>query len=309
MHAFARLRSPRLRALLAAGLLAALAPTGAALAESPALDTLQRIARTGTIHLGHRESSVPFSYYDNRRQVMGYSHDLMLRLTEVIRVELQLPALAVRLVPITAQNRIPLVRNGTVDIECGSTTHNREREAQVGFSVSIFLASPRLLVHKDSGIREWSDMDGRRVVITAGTTSERQFLLYNEERGGRILRMAARDHGEAFAMLQRGEAEAFMMDDGLLYGLRARAARPDDWQVVGTPRATEAYACMFRRDDPAFKAVVDRGLTRMMQSGEALRLYRRWFQSPIPPKGVNLNTPPSDALLQLFRQPNDQPLG
>ncbi len=278
-------------------------------ADAPSLDTLQKISQTATINLGHRESSVPFSYYDARRQVVGYSQDMMLRVVDSIKAELRLPALTVKLVPVTAQNRIPLVQNGSVDLECGSTTHNRERARQVGFSVSIFLASSRLLTGKASGITGFGDLAGRRVVVTAGTTPERQLRLQNEAEGQRIKMVTAKDHGEAFALLQAGQVDAFMMDDGLLFGLRAKADRPDDWHVVGEPTAVEAYACMMRRDDPAFKAVVDRSLTRLMQSGEALRIYRRWFQNPIPPKGLNLNWPPPESLLRLYRAPTDEPLG
>lgn len=278
-------------------------------AQTPVLTTLQKISQTATISLGHRESSVPFSYYDGRRQVVGYSQDLMLAVTQSIQKELKLPALAVKLVPVTSQNRIPLVQNGSVDLECGSTTNNRERARQVAFSVSIFQTSSRLLTHKDSGVNGLSDLKGRRVLVTAGTTSERQLMLYSETHGMRFDIESAKDHGQAFAQLQSGRAEAFLMDDAVLYGLRAKADRPDDWRVVGQPMAAEVYACMLRKDDPAFKAVVDRSLTRLMQSGEALKIFRRWFQSPIPPKGLNLNWPAPEALLELYRNPNDRPLG
>lgn len=278
-------------------------------ADAPGLPTLEKISRTGTISLGHRESSVPFSYYDDRRQVVGYSHDLMLAVVERIRKELRLPALAVKLVPVTSQNRIPLVQNGSVDLECGSTTHNRERARQVAFSVSIFMTSSRLLTRRDSGIADLADLKGRRIAVTAGTTSERSLLLYAESTGQRLDIVTVKDHGDGFNRVQEGRAEAFLMDEAMLYGLRAKAERPEDWRVVGQPMAAEVYACMLRRDDPRFKALVDRSLSDIMQSGEALKIYRRWFQSPIPPKGLNLNWPPPDALLQLFRSPSDQPLG
>lgn len=278
-------------------------------AQVPALPTLQKIAQTGTINLGHRESSVPFSYYDARRQVVGYSHDLMLRAVDDIQAELKLPALAVKLVPVTSQNRIPLLQNGSVDIECGSTTHNRERARQVDFSVSIFVTSSRLITHQQSGVAELGDLAGRRVLVTAGTTSERQLLMHMQATGLRTEIQRAKDHGEAFTLLQAGRAEAFLMDEAMLYGLRAKAEKPGEWLVVGQPMATEVYGCMLRKDDAAFKAAVDRSLTRLMQSGEALRIYRRWFQSPIPPKGLNLNWPPPQALLELYRNPKDTPLG
>jgi glutamate/aspartate transport system substrate-binding protein len=281
---------------------------GIAHAEPAGSETLQKIARTSTINLGHRESSVPFSYYDARKQVVGYSHDLMLSVVESVRKELRLPAITIRLIPITSQNRIPLVQNGTIDLECGSTTHNRDRDRQAGFSVSIFQTSARLLTRTTSGIREISELKGQPILVTAGTTSERQLLLYQQSRSERFNMVSATDHGEAFTLLQQGRAAAFLMDDAVLYGLRAKAEKPSDWTVVGQPLLTEVYACMFRQGDVAFKAVVDRSLTRLMRSGDALKIYRKWFQSPIPPKGLTLNWPPPEHLLELYRNPSDAPL-
>ena len=278
-------------------------------AELVAMPTLEKIARTGTINLGHRESSVPFSYYDDKRQVVGYSQDLMLEVVQHIRKELKLPALAVKLVPVTSQNRIPLVQNGSVDLECGSTTHNRERERHVAFSVSIFQTSSRLLTLRQSGIENLADLKGKRVAVTAGTTSERSLLLHSESTGDKFKIVTVKDHGDGFNRVQDGNAEAFLMDEAMLYGLRAKADRPEDWRVVGQPMAAEVYGCMLRKDDPEFKALVDRALTDILQSGEALKIYRRWFQSPIPPKGLNLNWPAPASLLQLYRSPNDRPLG
>lgn len=291
----------------------ALAAASSAAASSPKAltqqsETLRRIAETGTINLGHRESSVPFSYYDQRRQVVGYSHELMLKVVDAIRTELKLPALTQRLVPVTSQNRIPLVVNGTVDLECGSTSNTAARARQVAFSTSIFVVSTRLLVHRDSGLKDFPDLAGKRVVVTSGTTSERLLRTWNETRGSRLLLLSARDHGDAFQSLEAGKVDAFMMDDALLVGERAKAANPADWTVTGKPLSEEVYGCMMRHDDPAFKAIVDRTLTQLLTSGEALKIYARWFQKPIPPKGLNLNWPPSEALLKLYQQPSDQPL-
>jgi glutamate/aspartate transport system substrate-binding protein len=284
-------------------LLALVAPAAAAGGGS---ETLQRIAETGTINLGHRESSVPFSYYDNQKHVVGYSHDLMLKVLDAIKAELRLPALTIRLVPVTAQNRIPLVQNGTVDLECGSSSHNVERERQVAFSNSIFIIGTRLMTGRNSGIRDFADLAGRKVVITSGTTSDRLLRLHKERQGERFTIVAAKDHGESFQLLERGKVDAFMLDDALLYGERAKAERPEDWVVVGTPMSSEVYGCMMRHGDAGFKAVVDRELARLMQSGDALKTYAKWFQRPIPPKGLNLDWPPSDALLELYRSPNDK---
>lgn len=271
-------------------------------------ETLKRIAATGTINLGHRESSVPFSYYDQRRQVVGYSQDLMLKVVEGIRQELKLPALTQRLVPVTSQNRMSLVQNGTVDLECGSTSNTLARQKQVAFSVSIFIVSTRMLVRRDSPLQEFADLAGRRAVVTAGTTSERLLRAWNETHGGRIQLLSARDHGEAFQSLETGKVDALMLDDALLLGERAKASQPEDWRLTGAPMSSEVYGCMLRREDPGFKTLVDRELSRLMQSGEALKIYQRWFQRPIPPKGLNLNWPPTEALLQLYRQPSDRAL-
>ncbi|MEN9892918.1 MAG: hypothetical protein RLY78_3213 [Pseudomonadota bacterium] len=307
-------RAPRWRAL-AGGLLLVLAGTGSpAVRAQPWMEdasTLERIRQTGTLSLGHRESSVPFSYYDGRRQVVGYSHELMMRLVEPIKRELRLPALTIKLVPLTAQNRLPLLLNGTVDLECGSTTHNRDRERQVAFSNSIFVVGTRLLVRRGSPIRDFADLKdpkGRRVLVTAGTTSERLLRTYAErERLPALQVLVAKDHGEAFSRLERGEAAAFMMDDALLWGLRARAQQPADWEVVGTPMSTEVYACAMRQGDARFKRVIDEALAQLMRDGDALRIYQRWFQRPIPPHGMNLNWPPSPDLLVLYGQPDDRP--
>ncbi len=274
-----------------------------------ASDTVKRLLATGTINLGHRESSVPFSYYDNRKQVIGYSHDLMLRVVDIVRAELQLPSLTIRLVPVTPQNRMALVSNGTVDLECASTTHNAERERQVAFSNSIFVIGTRLMAHRASGIADFVDLPGRKVAVTAGTTSEKLLRTFNERHGNRIAITVVRDHGEAFALLEARQVEAFMMDDALLYGERAKSRTPEEWVVVGTPMSFEAYGCMLRHGDLGFKALVDAALRRMMLSGEAMTIYDKWFQKPIPPRGLNLHWPPSDAVLELYRAPNDRPLG
>lgn len=294
--------------LRAAGAALACAAVAAPCARAQDAPTLEKIAATSTVSLGHRESSVPFSYYDQRHQVIGYSHELMLRAVEALRAELKLAALTIKLVPVTPQNRIPLLVNGTVDLECGSTTHTADRARKVAFSNTIFVVGTRLLTASDSGIKDYADLAGRAVVVTAGTTSERLLRKYNEQHAAAIKVITAKDHGESFRELEAGRAAAFMMDDALLYGERAKARRPEQWVVVGKPMSYEAYACMMRKDDPAFKKVVDASLARVMRSGEALKLYAKWFNQPIPPTGLNLSWPASDALLELYRAPNDRPI-
>jgi len=275
--------------------------------QAPA-DTLEKIKDAGSITLGHRESSISFSYYDDQQRVIGYSQDIALRVVDAIKRELPLPDLQVRLNPVTSQNRIPLIQNGTIDLECGSTTNNTERQKQVAFSTTIFVVGTRLLTKKASGIQDFSDLAGKNVVTTAGTTSERLLRKLNEDKQLNMKIISAKDHGESFLTLETGRAAAFMMDDALLYGELAKAKRPGDWVVVGTPQSLEAYGCVLRKDDPAFKTLVDATIAGLMTSGEAQTLYAKWFQSPIPPKGLNLNFPLSAEMLELYRNPNDRAL-
>jgi len=186
--------------------------------------------------------------------------------------------------------------------------HNAERQKQVSFSNNIFIVETRLLTKADSAIKDFSDLAGRNVVTTAGTTSERLLKEMNKEKKMNMSITSAKDHNEAFLTLQTGRAMAFMMDDALLYGEMAKAKRPSDWVVVGTPQSREAYACMMRKDDPAFKKVVDAALAKLMKSGEATKIYDKWFQQPIPPKGLNLNFPLSAAVKAMYKSPNDKAL-
>lgn len=268
--------------------------------------TLQKIKSLGSLTLGHRESSVPFSYYDDNQQVIGYSQELMLIAVEAIKRELGLPTLEVKMMPVTSQNRIPLVVNGTVDLECGSTTNNSERQKQVDFSTSLFIIGTRLLTRKDSGIKDFEDLQGKTLVTTAGTTSERLIRKMNTERNLGLNIISAKDHGESFLTLETGRAVAFMMDDALLFGEVAKSKRPQDWVVTGMPQSMEAYGCMLRKGDGEFKRLVDGALTAAMTSGVAERLYHKWFQSPIPPKGLNLNFPLSEPMRALYAKPNDR---
>jgi glutamate/aspartate transport system substrate-binding protein len=268
--------------------------------------TLKKVKESGTITLGHRESSIPFSYYDDKQQVVGYSHEIMLAAVEAVKQELKLKSLQVRLNPVTSQNRIPLVQNGTIDIECGSTTNNLERQKQVSFSNTIFVIGTRLLTRKDSGVKDFGDLAGKNVVTTAGTTSERLIRKMNEEKKLGMNIISAKDHGESFLTLETGRAVAFMMDDALLYGELAKAKKAGDWVVTGTPQSREAYGCMLRKDDAPFKKVVDAAIARLMASGQAEKLYARWFMSPVPPKGLNLNFPLSDDMKALYKSPNDK---
>lgn len=268
--------------------------------------TLKKIKDSQTIAVGHRESSIPFSYYDDKNQVVGYSQDLVMKVVDAVKQKLNLPDLQVKLIPVTSQNRIPLVQNGTIDIESGSTTNNLERQQQVDFSDTMFIIGTRLLVKKDSGIKDFADLKGKNVVVTAGTTSERLIREMNEKNSMGMNIISAKDHGESFLTLQSGRAAAFMLDDALLAGERAKARQPGDWIIVGTPQSKEAYGMMMRKGDEQFKKLVDDVIAKVETSGEAEKLYQKWFLSPIPPKGLNLNLPMSDDMKQLFKNPNDK---
>jgi glutamate/aspartate transport system substrate-binding protein len=294
-------------------LIAAVACCAVGLAALPAgaeelTGTLKKIKDTGSITVGHRESSIPFSYLDDKQQVVGYSHELAMKVVESVKKQINMPNLQVKLNPVTSQTRIPLVQNGTVDLECGSTTNNLERQKQVAFSNSIFIIGTRLLTKKTSGINDFPDLAGKTVVTTAGTTSERLLRKMNEEKKMGMSIISAKDHGESFLILESGRAVAFMMDDALLYGERAKSKNPDQLVVVGTPQSFEAYGCMLRKDDPQFKKAVDDALTAVMKSGEVEKIYAKWFLSPIPPRGVNLNFPLSPELAALYKNPNDKAL-
>jgi len=267
--------------------------------------TLKKIKDTGSITLGHRESSIPFSYFDDKQQVVGYSHELAMKVVDAVKKQLNMPNLQVKLNPVTSQTRIPLVQNGTVDLECGSTTNNIERQKQVAFSNSIFVIGTRLLTKKTSGIKDFPDLAGKTVVTTAGTTSERLIRKMNEDKSMGMNIISAKDHGESFLILESGRAVAFMMDDALLYGERAKSKNPDQLVVVGTPQSFEVYGCMMRRDDPQFKKAVDDALAAVMKSGEVEKIYAKWFLSPIPPRGVNLDFPLSPELAALYKNPSD----
>ncbi|MEN2471908.1 MULTISPECIES: glutamate/aspartate ABC transporter substrate-binding protein [Burkholderia] len=270
--------------------------------------TLKKIKDTGVIALGHRESSIPFSYYDQNQQVVGYSREFQMKVVDAVKKKLNLPNLQVKNIPVTSQNRIPLVQNGTVDIECGSTTNNAERQQQAAFSDTIFVIGTRLMTKKDSGVKDFADLKGKTVVTTAGTTSERLLRKMNNEKQLGMNIISAKDHGDSFNTLESGRAVAFMMDDALLAGERAKAKQPGEWVIVGTPQSEEAYGCMMRKGDTDFKKVVDDAISQVEKSGDAAKIYAKWFENPIPPKGLNLNFPLSDSMKKLYANPNDKAL-
>ncbi|KDN11064.1 MULTISPECIES: glutamate/aspartate ABC transporter substrate-binding protein [unclassified Gilliamella] len=270
--------------------------------------TLAKVKENGVIVVGHRESSVPFSYYGDNQTVVGYSQDYSDLIINAVKKELNMPNLQVKYLPLTSQNRIPLLQNGSYDFECGSTTNNLSRQQQVDFSNTIFIVGTRFLVKTNSNIKDIDDLKGKNVVVTSGTTSEVMLNKINTEKGLNIRIIATKDHGDAFRTLESGRAAAFLIDDALLAGERSKAKKPEQWEIVGTPLSYEAYGCMLRKQDPQFKALVDKTISEAQTSGVAEKSYNRWFKQPIPPKGLNMNFDMSSEMKELFAHPNDKAL-
>jgi len=283
----------------------------AAVAASPAvkgnagaadrIDTLKRIRDTGTLLLGVRESSVPFSFVDAQGVPQGYSVDLCLRVADAIKAELKLPRLEVKYVPVTSANRIAFVREGKVDLECGSTTNTRERQKEVAFAYTTFVAGIKMLAKKSSNISGVEDLRGKAVVVTKGTTSETMMRKLDEERVLKLTIIDSPDHNQSFKAVQDGKAVAFPMDDVLLYGLISKSAKPDEFAVVGKYLSVEPYGIMLRRDEPAFERIVDKTLGDLFASGEARRLYAKWFSTR------ELTVPMNQYLKEAFVVPNTYP--
>jgi glutamate/aspartate transport system substrate-binding protein len=276
----------------------------AVLAQQPA--TLEKLQQTGVIRIGHRESSVPHSYLVGTRP-MGFSMDICDQVVQDLRRQLKKPELKVEYVSVTSANRIPLVQNGTVDLECGSTTNNAARQQQVSFAINTFYTGTRLLTKKSSGIGGYADLKGKPVVSTSGTTNMLVMRKYAAEKGLEISLMAGKDHSDAMLMVDVDRAVAFAMDDILLYGLVANAKNPADWKVVGEALQVEPYAMMLRKDDPKFKAAVDGTIKRLVKSGEFEAIYNKWFLAPIPPRMVPLNVPMSEELKRNLKELSDKP--
>ena len=268
--------------------------------------TIDKIRETGTISIGFRESSLPFSYYDEQQHPVGYSMDLCLRVVDAVRRELNLPGLSVALVPVTSATRIPLMANGTIDLECGSTSNTPERQRQVAFTVTHYVSATRYVALVSSHMASIQDLAGKTVVATSGTTNLKQLQDINQRRNLGMTIVSSKDHAEGFLMVETGRAAAFALDDVLLAALVANAKAPDMFGIsTDAIAAADPYGIMLRRDDPAFKHLVDGAMTGIMSSGEILGLYDRWFTKPIPPKGISLNLPMSAALREAIRHPTD----
>ncbi|MGE5665906.1 MAG: amino acid ABC transporter substrate-binding protein [Betaproteobacteria bacterium] len=281
-------------------------PAEVAKPAEPVLPTLQKVRDTGVLVIAHREASIPFSYLDADKKPVGYALELCLKVAEALRRDLKLPGLRVEFVPVSSANRIPTIAQGKADLECGSTTNNAARRKEVAFAPAHYFAGARLLVRSNSGIKRLSDLRGKRIVTTRGTTTATALKASADKGIVSATLVEAKDHDEAFAMLEKGEADAFAMDDILLYSQRANAKDPARWDVVGEFISVEPLAVMLRKGDPEFKRYVDGVISRAMIDGEVRKLYGRWFLSPIPPKGVNLGIPMSPLLREQMLFPTDK---
>lgn len=267
--------------------------------------TLKKIKDTGTLTLGVRDSSIPFSYLDDNQKYLGYSIDLCMKAASAIQKTLGLSQLNIKMVPVTSATRIPLIANGTVNMSCDSATNNLERQKQVAFAPTMFVTSNRVLVKKSSGIKTFEDLKGKTVVSTSGTSNLKQLTKLNAMRNLGMNILAAKDHAEAFLMVETGRASAFVMDDILLSGLAANSKAPNDYVILDEPLSIEPYGIILPRNDAPFKKVVDDALSNLYKSGGVVPIYNKWFLSPIPPKNINMNVPISPALKAAFEKPTD----
>ncbi len=276
-------------------------------AAAPDAGTLAKIKRTGQVVLGVRDGSIPFSYLDDKQQYQGYSVDLCLKVVEHLKTELAMPGLKVAYNPVTSANRIPLMANGTIDLECGSTTNNAERQKQVAFGPTMFVISSRLLAKKSANIQTLDDMKGKVLAATAGTTTLKQMTMLNTERKLGMKILVGKDHPESFLMLETERAQAEANDDILLAAQVATSKAPVDFAVSSEAMSVEPYGIMLRKGDVSFKKAVDEALRKVYQSDEIQRIYNKWFMSPIPPRGVNLNFPMPAKLKAVLAKPTDSP--
>jgi glutamate/aspartate transport system substrate-binding protein len=268
--------------------------------------TLKKIKDTDAITIGYRESSIPFSYLNDNQQPIGYAMDLCMRIVDATKKQLNMPNLKVNLQPVTSSNRIPLLQNGTIDLECGSTTNSVERQKQVAFGPTYFVINVTAAVKKNSGINSLADLNGKTISTTAGTTSVPLLRKYDKTKNADIKSIDAKDHAESFLLMSQGRTSAFIMDDILLAGLIASSPNPGEFKILNESLREEPYSMMLRKDDPQFKALVDKTIGDIMKSGEINKIYAKWFTSPIPPKGVNLNFPETPAIKAAFANPNDK---
>jgi len=286
--------------------------TGAALAcalsvPAQAADTLAKVAADNKITFAYRDSSVPFSYLAGADKPVGFGVEISNAVLAAVQKALGKNDIQVGWQSVTSANRIPLLVNGTIDLECGSTTNNSARGKEVSFATNYFYTGTRLMVKKSSGIHNWADLKGKKVAITTGTTNMQVVRRYNDEKSLNLDIVGTKDHADAAMLVETGRADAFAMDDILLFGLKANAKDPAALDVVGESLQVEPYACMVRKDDPKFKALVDGVINDMMKSGAFTKLYNKWFMEPIPPRNQAIGLPMSKELEDNLKAMSDKP--
>ncbi len=281
--------------------LAALVSFGASAQDG----TLKKIKDSGSITIGHRDASLPFSYYDDKQQPIGYAMDLCMKIVDAVKLELKMPGLKVNYQLVTSANRIPLMGNGTIDLECGSTTNNIPRQEQVWFTMTHFVTANRWVAKKSANVKSLADLKGKTIVSTAGTTNIKQITEINAAQNLGMNIISANGHSEAFQMVETGRAVAFVMDDILLAGLAAQSRTPGDYEISSVALSVEPYGIMVRKDDKAFKAVADKAMSEVYKSGQINAIYTKWFEQPVPPKSVNLRLPMTAAFKKVVAKPTD----
>ncbi|HJV69925.1 amino acid ABC transporter substrate-binding protein [Ideonella sp.] len=294
------------KSLLVLAATASLAAAGAAQAQ--ANDTLKKIKDSGAVTMGVRESSGGLSFTLGDGKYVGFHVELCQHVLADVQKQLGLPKLEIKYQPVTSQNRIPLVQNGTVDIECGSTTNNATRQKDVAFAVTTYVEEVRIAVKANSGITSIGQLNGRKVATTTGTTSVQTLRKNERATGVNFEEVFGKDHADSFLLVESGRADAFVMDGQILAGLISKSKNPNDFKIVGEVLSVEPIAIMIRKDDPVFKKAVDATLIGMMKSGEMAKIYDKWFMQPIPPSNTKIGLPASEATKAAWANPNDKPM-
>jgi glutamate/aspartate transport system substrate-binding protein len=277
-------------------------------AQAQTTDTLKKIKDTGSVTMGVRESSGALSYTLGNNQFVGYHVEICQRALADIQKQLGLAKLDIKYQPVTSQNRIPLVQNGTVDIECGSTTNNATRQKDVSFAVTTFVEEVRIAVKANSGINSIGDLTGKKVATTTGTTSVQTLRKHERANNVNFEEVFGKDHGDSFLLLESGRADAFVMDGAILAGNISKSKSPADFKIVGEVLSVEPIAIMMRKDDPAFKKAVDDSIKGMMKSGEIAKIWDKWFMQPIPPSNTKVGLAVSASTKDAWANPNDKPM-
>ena len=280
----------------------------AGVAQAQQSDTLKKIKDSGTVTMGVRESSGALAYTLGDGKYAGFHYDVCQKVLADIQKHLGLAKLDIKYQPVTSQNRIPLVQNGTVDIECGSTTNNATRQKDVAFAFTTYVEEVRIAVKANSGITAIGQLAGKTVATTTGTTSVQTLRKHERATGVDFKEVFGKDHADSFLLLESGRADAFVMDGQILAGNISRAKNPADFKIVGEVLSVEPIAIMLRKDDPAFKKAVDDSIVAQIKSGDLAKTYDKWFNQPIPPSNTKVGLPLSDATKAAWAAPNDKPM-